>query len=745
MPARIAYCASDVSEFIRDGGFEAGIFDFDVVRFPRYGISKKEMKPYLDNQNSIAGQNSLRIPAAPDFGYRVISKAYPLIAGGKYRLTFITKSLVNSNHLIVEVYQGWSIVKRQSSGIDRNIKRITLEFQARSEPALASKEVVHFFRVWVTGAGDVLLDDISLSGPAGSFDKAVQPAFSMAMDNKLGVYSIGEKGMLTIFVSGSACRACSIEYSIFDPFENSAVANGILKKVNDQLAERYEIGIDTKRRGYYRINMQLANRAGDIVDKQVITYVVVDSSKLALESRRRFGMSFEEHDQMSQINAFIMPDEYYDLAEKIGVGTARVFSLARPDMVSKDGLSFDFSQLDESLALLSKHSIEPMVVLGSNDLYRIPKWLRSCNDSDNNGTIDLMRGLLYEPDKKRLEGTLDQGRHLCLILYKRYLDKLLTHLKGRVKYFEVWNEPGHKFTAKDFIKLLKLTHDELKKIDVESKLLGFSSTTRDDHGKGYDLSYEPTFLREIVGLGGLSFVDILSYHSEHAFLFMHESPNHKDQRTDFVNRLRKTLAHNNLTNIPIWDTERGVPWKSNIRMDFMDGVKKWKHAHESEDLIEVANRLPMIYADALSNGVERLIWFNSESSIDVIQRSKARFGLFDSRSQPNPHIPVYDAMTQFLSGSEYVKFIETRNGDRVYIFKTANEVVALGYNWRGTTGMLSINKYNSGSKYRAFNVMGNECTKSDRSSCSGDFTILPTPKYWVMPGQNIDSIEFVKH
>jgi len=724
-------------EYIRGGNFELGLFDLDIIRFPRYAHANVK-NPYRDSILPIDGNYSLRLPKVEkESGYRIIYKAYPLVSGEKYKLTFKARSIDDMSNLKIEVFQGWNSVKKKSIKVSNDEEYISISFIARDKPMIEENSVAHFFRIWVDGKSDLLIDNVSLKGPVSDAFMVQQPLINLVMDNVPAVYTIDSNANSEIIVTDIDCEKCSIKYTITDAIYNKEIINEKIVFDGHKKNNSFKLALETKKRGYYHLNATLFDGGGRLLQYKNEPYVVIDPKTSSLDARRPFGMAFEDHFRRTQSDAFVDVEDYYRIAKMIGIGTGRIFSLAMPDILSKDGVNFDFTQLDGALNFFEKYEIEPLIVLGANMPRTVPKWMREC--AKERDVIDLLAGLSVKAHRVRFERTIRDGRYLCLSKYSVYLDKLLSHINGRVKYLEVWNEPGFKFKPDDYLTLLKLTRKSIDKAGSNFKLLGFSSTVRNDLGKGDNLDHSPSFLKDMVDRDAIDLVDILSYHSEHAFLFMNKKPNYKDQKTDFTSRIKKVLDNKNIPMKPIWDTERGVPWTSrDNRLDFMDGQNLWKYSRESESMLDVAKKIPMIYSEAFANNVKRLIWFNFESSIEVMQRSKSRKGFFDSVNEPGPQIPVYDAMSQMLSGAKFLKTLNNNNGDRGYIFENIDGLVMFVYNWKGNVmNRLSLSSIDD-LDYKVFDVVGNIIESDDDIN-----RIESIPKYWVLPKIKVDTIGFV--
>ncbi len=730
-------CAGQSEEFIRDGGFELGIADVDIVRFPRYllGEENKVSPPARDTEKPISGHYSLRLPGVTSGGYRFIYRVAPLVNGNHYILSLNIRA-TTSTTLRLEAFTGVKRVGDKKLKLKRGEQRISLNFKAAIKPLINTDEVPVFIRIWINNKNPVWLDNISLRGPSGSTGIPAKLQAWLEPDENMAVYPINGQGNFTFRTP--ACGTCKISYQILNPITDSSVTTGTLKTELRHETFTASIPLTLTKRGFYWVKVQIHDQQNNLKTEVKHSYVVINPDPAQTAGYQRFGMAMEEHGQTTQIDAFTNPDEYYKLAQQIGVGSVRIFSLLMPDIVSSDGIRFNFSEADTAITLMEKKGIEPMIVLGSNNIYRIAPWLRDARPGKN--YIDLLKGLRTSADRERFKRTDRRGQYFNLNRYKTYLESVFTHFKGRIKYYEMWNEPGHKFLTEDFIRIADVTRDTQQRIAPESFLIGYSSTRRGQLGAGEDPDTLPKFLQEVQVAGGLKKIDILSYHSEHAFPFMHKNANHHDQETNYVPRLKTILDRSNKISMPIWDTERGIPWTSphQERLDYKAGTKLWKHSRPSERVFDSARQLPMVYAAAFASNIERLFWFYLESSSGTIQRANRRWGFFDAQMEPMPHIPIYDAMTEILQGTHFENLIESDNGGRAYIFRRANNLVILTYNWKQQSSTLNINNQD-GNTTQILDIMGNLVKQENISN----ITIDQWPLYILVPSKNDPIIKFL--
>jgi len=549
--------------------------------------------------------------------------------------------------------------------------------------------------MWIEPREDVCLGSVSLLGPA---DRAIaQPSVVLRPDRPLGVYGMSESAYMNVSVSESADK---LRYRIMDPVRNETIAQGRLpgKGKRDML-----VTLPTGRRGFFRVEVLTDDGA---VAQAQRAYVVINRDRGTAASRQFYGLAAEEeHGSLSMVNARLTPRAIYQFVADIGIGNLRMFSSARPDRLSRDGINYDFHELDAALELARENDMDVLMELGSNTPHRVPAWLRSRKGGGD--VIDLASGLKTKRLKNALARTKEKGRFLSLARYRAYLEAVFLHTGDRVASYEIWNEPGHKFLPGDYVTLARITRDVQQKYAPHARLLGPTSTSVHEHGRGRDPGALPGFLSTVMKDGLGKYIDIVSYHSRHAFNFLGKDFDRRNQETGYATRIRKVMKKEGMGGVPMWDTERGVPWSSyhRERTDIWAGKRYRDSWVMPYDYLEPAKRLPHIFAASRAEGVQRLFWFNLDPSVSTLARSRVRWGMFDADMEPMPQITAYDAFAEIIGDGVFRKRVEKPDGTRCYVFSRGSKTIVLVFNWKERSGSVRINY--PGAMFTIRDAMGN--------------------------------------
>lgn len=685
------------TEYITDGHFELGTMNVDIQRYPRYPLQKPDAIPRIVKAENNK-ERCLLLPSLPEGGYRFTYEPIELKPSERYDFRAIVRSGKDAN-IRVEVRSGSQRIVRKIWSLDNDSKE--LKFYFISAASQNTDTSVHSLRIWVQPKEDTCLKLVSLRGPATK-NVHSQPIVNITPDQPTGVYGLGETAYMNVTMALSLKNSA---YRIINPVAQTVtVDKTLIQKTNGES----KISLPTNERGFFIVDM-----LDDASEKILLqrSYVVINRKTKNTENSQRYGLDMEEEHSVNTVTyAKSTPEDVYQIAADIGADSIRIFALASPEKLSTDGIRYDYHEIDSGLDLAEKYNLSVLLELGINELHKIPAWLRTDNDSVD--TIELESVLHTKRQKKAFERTIEKGRYLSLNKYRLYLQRLFEHLEGRVAFFEIWNEPGHKFSANDYIRIARITRSVQSEFAPHAKLLGPTSSTIQEHGKGRNQKALPGFVGNIMNADADKNIDILSYHSRHAFPFMGKNFDRRNQETGYAHRLKQVLIKAGVSQLPIWDTERGVPWKTYHpqRTDIWQDEKGHDAWVTSFDYLEPARRLPGIFSAAWAGNVERLFWFNVDPGTSTIARARVRWGFFDADMEPMPHIAAYDAYSELVGNAIFYKLVDRPDGTRCYVFSRDGMTILVAFNWQGSTGTINIKA--PGSQIDIIDVMGNEVAKS---------------------------------
>jgi len=194
--------------------------------------------------------------------------------------------------------------------------------------------------------------------------------------------------------------------------------------------------------------------------------------------------------------------------------------------IEPENNNWNFETLDQLVSIAEQNDKEIILTLGIT-----PSWA-----AKNPDHISTYGGLSTTSEPRNISDWNDYIRTLGL----RY--------KGRIKYWEIWNEPDlYIFYTGSISKMVEMTqtaHTILKEIDNENKIISPSIT-------GWlGITLGLNWLHQYLSMGAKDFVDIIGYHS------YNDSFSKPEDLYFLLNQVKEILYNLDISK-PIWNTEGG--------------------------------------------------------------------------------------------------------------------------------------------------------------------------------------------
>lgn len=226
------------------------------------------------------------------------------------------------------------------------------------------------------------------------------------------------------------------------------------------------------------------------------------------------GLGFEKLDR-----DVFDPEKSYDFVAKSGVKWARLQSGWQ--RTEKEKGVYDFEWLDSIVDKMLEIGVEP--------------WLCLCYGNS-----------LYTDIAKKVFGAVgcppiktEEERKA----WSNYVKATVTHFKGRIRYYEVWNEPDGKWCWKhgpdgeELGNFIIDTAKACKAADSECKVIGFATCLTDKD-----------YLEKAAQTGCLDYIDAVSYHAYGTV----------EERFKYIFDVYKSFLESHGKNIPIIQGESGA-------------------------------------------------------------------------------------------------------------------------------------------------------------------------------------------
>lgn len=197
-------------------------------------------------------------------------------------------------------------------------------------------------------------------------------------------------------------------------------------------------------------------------------------------------------------------------------------------------------------------------------------------------------------------------------LWKEYVAQVAERYKGKVDYWEIWNEPNHsgfwKGSVEDYARLFDATYDAIKEVNPDAHIIvgGLSGADADYLDQVYDNIADPTHI-EVVAI--------------HPYRVKDNNFNYAPERTiDGLNTLytdvyniKAVMGEHGQNDVPIWFTETG--WTT-----YSGGVTEQEQAEYLMRLYSIGLSLP---------NVQKIFWYSMNDVSSNESYLESQFGLMN--------------------------------------------------------------------------------------------------------------------
>lgn len=320
---------------------------------------------------------------------------------------------------------------------------------------------------------------------------------------------------------------------------------------------------------------------------------------------------------------------------------------------------WNFSRLDRYVSMAAHHRVEILLPLGLS-----PTWAAARPQ---------------EPSAYQRPGWASEPASLAD--WTNYVRTVALRYRGRVRYYEIWNEPNlTRFFSGSVEAMRDLTcaaYRTIKSVDPEALVVSPAAT---EMGKGVK------WLQEFFERGGHECVDIVGFHF---YTYAHHGPE------EMVTHMRAVTALARKYGRPrIWNTETGW-YFANQRV-----LPKTKYRIQKLD--EQEGYIARAHILGAAAGIERFFWYAWDNH--------TMGGLVEPDSgEPKPAVSALDKTMQWLVGS-HVDACDLAEGASVWICPVRDSKRGIGYlAWRVDGARRWIPP-------DSFGVLGYETLKGERFS-----------------------------
>ncbi len=260
--------------------------------------------------------------------------------------------------------------------------------------------------------------------------------------------------------------------------------------------------------------------------------------------------------------------------------------------------AWKFEQLDRYVALATTKKVEILLTLGQT-----PRWA-SARPNDESPYEN--PGWPAEPAQ--------------LKDWRNYIRTVATRYKGKIHYYEIWNEPDLKqFYTGSVDKMVELAREAytiIKQVDNTSIVLSPGATNGTP-----DFKWQKSFFRQ----GGGKYADVIAQH-----FYPQTLTSLPEELADYIGQIKAIMAEFGLSGKPLWNTEAG--W-----------LKPFKFQSDRQAMAYVARSYLINWA----SGVQRLYWYAWDNKYAV--------SLFFTQSDaktPTPITKSYAQIYKWMVGAQ---------------------------------------------------------------------------------------------
>jgi hypothetical protein len=290
--------------------------------------------------------------------------------------------------------------------------------------------------------------------------------------------------------------------------------------------------------------------------------------------------------------------------------------------------------------------------------------------------------------------TMDAPGHLPvnnLAGWGRYVAETVKHSRGRIKRWEVWNEPpnftGKDQTPADYARMVASAYEAAKAADP-SCLVGLAA-------KSAHINY----LEQVIQAGAKDHFDYITLHPYEVLNGVADNTGTEPVFMHIVPTLRRMLAAQNpaKANVPVVFTELGVDAKKGLDVQ--------------------AHALVKAYTMGIAQGVACIQWFEGRDG------DSGPMGLLDNQGAPRP---AYTAMAQMIlhlgPHPDYLGWVLLNEKHYGFVFQGAKGTVLITWSHGRTS-----DEVRWGQSVRMVNLLTGDITEADQLALTVAPVIVPGP------------------
>ena len=630
----------------------------------------KEIQPVFDDTTAVHGKHSLRLDNP--LGDKIYLAFRPIRLAKDAEVT-VSGYLKGEGKARVQLMR-WPWATVASADVD-----LAGDWTRFSFPGVIKNDQSYF--LWILPSIDtkrIWLDALQIEeGRLGEFRPRALD-LSASASAPYNTYWVGDDCALDLkLYAARPAEPVHVSVKVLDVFRKEVARKSVDVAMDGREHAALTVPLFTgDRRGSFKTIVEA--RQGEKVEKEVLTFAVLKEVAEAdpffafnhkqvfnEDAERRYA---ENNEQRELVYANAPLGYTLGLMRKVGAGGLRCFRIAEYQKIEKP--SGEYVWRDAYVNLQTRAGLRgPLVVLRA----RGPKW-----DADP----------AFPPGRRARKGRIPTMEE-----WKKYVRAMVSHYRGKVRYYEVVNEPETIF--KDvavYVARLKAAHDVIRETDPDAKIVAPS----------YSGSRPLPWIEAFCKADGHKWVDVWAIHYAGRTL-----PERGMDRTtptwELIRKYREILVKaSNGVDKPLWNTEGGsFYWGPEfdhwpVAEDQGRTDIQGEHYRIPNETL-VAAYAPRLQLIEKACGIDRLYSF--EFGFYYSQNASKATDLWsmyvNCDGSPSPALVTYNAVADIFAGAEPVALLPLEHHVLAAVFEREGKCVAAL--WKGAP----VSEYPGFEKYEA--------------------------------------------
>jgi len=530
------------------------------------------------------------------------------------------------------------------------------------------------------GAADVWLDAVSLSRQGADFAPAAPLEAASSTTALAGVFAPDEpkKVRLEVFNAGPDFHGM-LKVTVRDFVENVVADVPLKVDVQAGSALTRDLSLPVKRLGAFRADVSV----GDSSPLASMVFSVIPPPAETPPDRSVVGGHFATNS-----------DWQMGIARRLGYKWTRIHDCSTiTHWAAAEPEKGEWRFFDDDVKRVRGAGLE---ILG--EFLRVPSWATTA-----------------ERDSEAYRAGVGPFRDMDE--FETYVRTVVSHYKGDIHYWEIWNEPYCSGfwggTAEQYGELAQVASRAAKAADPGCRVLAPCITP-----------YAPEWAGRALGAGAILGADIFSYHGYGCL-----TKSQYDRANEWATREGELM--------PRWNTETGITARTFYRHvpdKLDDSYTRWIGGVPVEEAVGQSLKL---LALALASGAERYFyyWTNVEGGMCPRMTSMS---IYEYDRSIRPHGVVYAIAGTLLDPCTGAGVLELPGGVTCCLLERERESVAvLWTKTKASARTVDLAGLPAGT--RALDVMGNRLEQARAGSLRADLSKQPV--YLIAPGGRAPALE----